>query len=100
MQQNQQNKMAVVPVGKLMWGMGLPMIVSMILQALYNVVDSICLFASGAVRLSCGLSVSPFRQRIESRMADVPDGGGSDLLPFNVVSETGTEKPDRKNISP
>lgn len=41
MQQIQQNKMAVVPVGKLMWGMGLPMIISMILQALYNVVDSI-----------------------------------------------------------
>lgn len=33
--------MAVEPLGKLFWKMGLPMIVSMVLQALYNVVDSI-----------------------------------------------------------
>lgn len=36
-----QNKMAVEPMKKLFWHMGLPMIVSMVLQALYNVVDSI-----------------------------------------------------------
>lgn len=33
-------KMADVPVGRLMLSMGLPMIVSMILQAVYNIVDS------------------------------------------------------------
>ena len=33
--------MATVPMKKLFWKMGLPMIVSMVLQALYNVVDSI-----------------------------------------------------------
>lgn len=32
--------MAVEPLKKLFWEMGLPMIVSMVLQALYNVVDS------------------------------------------------------------
>lgn len=36
-----QNKMAVEPLNKLFWQMGLPMMISMILQALYNVVDSI-----------------------------------------------------------
>lgn len=36
-----QNKMAVEPLKKLFWKMGLPMIISMVLQALYNVVDSI-----------------------------------------------------------
>lgn len=36
-----QNKMAVKPLRKLFWKMGLPMIVSMVLQAIYNVVDSI-----------------------------------------------------------
>ena len=41
MEQSQQNKMAVVPMKKLFWNMGLPMIISMVLQALYNVVDSI-----------------------------------------------------------
>ena len=34
------NKMAVMPVGKLMLKMGLPIIISMMLQALYNIVDS------------------------------------------------------------
>lgn len=41
MEQIKENKMAVAPVKRLFWKMGLPMIVSMVLQALYNVVDSI-----------------------------------------------------------
>ena len=36
-----QNKMATSPINKLFWKMRLPMIISMVLQALYNVVDSI-----------------------------------------------------------
>lgn len=41
MQQNQsQNPMAVEPVPKLMARIGLPIVLSMILQAAYNVVDS------------------------------------------------------------
>ena len=35
------NKMAATPMKKLFWKMGWPMIISMVLQALYNVVDSI-----------------------------------------------------------
>ncbi len=41
MKEEKQNKMAIAPMNKLFWKMGLPMIVSMVLQALYNVVDSI-----------------------------------------------------------
>lgn len=41
MEETKQNKMATVPLKKLFWKMGLPMMISMILQALYNVVDSI-----------------------------------------------------------
>ena len=41
MEENKKNKMADTPMKKLFWKMGLPMIVSMVLQALYNVVDSI-----------------------------------------------------------
>ena len=33
------NKMGIMPVNKLMLGMGAPMIVSMVLQAFYNIVD-------------------------------------------------------------
>lgn len=36
-----QNKMAIAPMNKLLLKMGLPMIVSMVLQALYNVIDSV-----------------------------------------------------------
>ncbi|MBS6446171.1 MAG: MATE family efflux transporter [Clostridiales bacterium] len=39
-EQLQQNKMAVTPISKLIWKMGLPMIVSMVLQAVYNIVDT------------------------------------------------------------
>ena len=42
------NKMATTPMKSLFWKMGLPMIVSMVLQALYNVVDSIFVTNMGA----------------------------------------------------
>ena len=35
------NKMGTMPVGKLLFNMALPMIISMLVQALYNIVDSI-----------------------------------------------------------
>lgn len=38
--QNNSNRMGVIPVNKLMISMGIPMILSMMLQALYNIVDS------------------------------------------------------------
>ncbi len=37
----QENKMGVMPVGKLLANMAIPMVISMLVQALYNVVDSI-----------------------------------------------------------
>lgn len=37
----QENKMGVMPVDKLLLNMSLPMMVSMLVQALYNIVDSI-----------------------------------------------------------
>ena len=41
MERKEQNKMATLRMDKLIWKMGLPMIISMVLQALYNVIDSI-----------------------------------------------------------
>ena len=41
MEETKKNKMEEVPIKNLFWKMGLPMIISMVLQALYNVVDSI-----------------------------------------------------------
>ncbi len=40
MENIKQNKMEVMPVGKLLLSMGIPMIISMVLQAVYNIVDS------------------------------------------------------------
>ena len=36
----EENKMGVMPVGKLLMSMSIPMMLSMLVQALYNVVDS------------------------------------------------------------
>lgn len=37
----QENKMGVMPVNKLLISMSLPMMISMLVQALYNIVDSV-----------------------------------------------------------
>ena len=39
-EQVQENKMGVMPVGKLLMNMSIPMMIAMLVQALYNVVDS------------------------------------------------------------
>ena len=46
-----ENKMGVMPIGKLLANMAIPMILSMLVQALYNVVDSIYIsrFSESAV---------------------------------------------------
>ena len=36
-----ENKMGVMPVGRLLMNMATPMIIAMMVQALYNVVDSV-----------------------------------------------------------
>ena len=41
--------MGVMPCGKLLAGMAIPMMISMLVQALYNVVDSI--FVASSVRM-------------------------------------------------
>ena len=41
MTQTRENKMGTMPVRKLIVSMSLPMMISMLVQALYNVVDSI-----------------------------------------------------------
>ena len=49
MKEERQNKMAITPMNKLILKMGLPMIVSMVLQALYNVIDSIFVANMGSI---------------------------------------------------
>ena len=40
MEKHQENKMGVMPVGRLLATMSVPIMISMLVQALYNVVDS------------------------------------------------------------
>ena len=41
MELKKENKMGIMPVGKLLYSMSIPMMISMMVQALYNIVDSI-----------------------------------------------------------
>ena len=59
MEEVKQNKMAIAPMKKLFWKMGLPMIISMVLQALYNVVDSIFVTNMGEKGATSKSSVNP-----------------------------------------
>ena len=43
-----ENKMGTMPVGRLVLNMSLPMMISMLVQALYNIVDSV--FVSMVIR--------------------------------------------------
>ncbi|MCD8371984.1 MAG: MATE family efflux transporter [Clostridia bacterium] len=43
-----ESKIAKVPMKKLIWQLGLPMIVSMVLQAVYNIVDTVFVVKSSA----------------------------------------------------
>ena len=57
MNEQKTNKMASTPMKKLFWKMGLPMIISMVLQALYNVVDSIFVTNMGEQGRTCKSSL-------------------------------------------
>ena len=39
---HQENKMGTMPVNRLLLSMSIPIMISMLVQALYNVVDSLC----------------------------------------------------------
>ena len=45
--QSKENKMGVMPVPKLLISMSLPMIISMLVQALYNIIDSLQKLSKG-----------------------------------------------------
>lgn len=61
-----ENKMGTMPVGKLVFNMSLPMMVSMLVQALYNIVDSIFvakLSENALTAVSLGLPASDTSDR-------------------------------------
>ena len=56
-----ENKMGTMPIGRLLFNMSLPMMVSMLVQALYNIVDSI--FVAKLSENALPQSLSPSRYR-------------------------------------
>ena len=53
-----ENKMASKPIKRLLWTMGLPMVFSMVLQALYNVVDTIFVINMGVDGIKANLALT------------------------------------------
>ena len=53
-----ENKMASRSIKSLIWSMGLPMIFSMVLQALYNVVDTVFVINMGEVGIKANLALT------------------------------------------
>jgi len=59
-----ENKMGTMPVGKLLFSMALPMIVSMMVQALYNIVDSMFVSRISEAALTAVSLVFPMQNLI------------------------------------
>lgn len=95
MQQIQKNKMAIMPPKLLLVKMGAPMIISMVLQALYNVVDSIFVTnmpATGALANEALTIAFP----VQIMMIAVGVGTGVGL---NAVLSKGLGEGDRERVN-
>ena len=88
-----ENKMGVMPVGKLLANMAIPMILSMLVQALYNVVDSIYISRySEAAVTALGLAFPV--QNVQIGFA-VGIGVGVNSLLSKSLGEGNRERADR-----
>ena len=88
--------MAVEPVKKLVWKMGLPMIVSMVLQALYNVVDSVFVAnMKGSGALANEALTIAFPVQIMIIAISVGTGVGLNALLSKYLGEKNKEKVDQ-----
>ncbi|MDE6618597.1 MAG: MATE family efflux transporter [Clostridiales bacterium] len=91
-----QNKMAVAPIGKLIWKMGLPMIVSMILQAVYNIVDTAFVINMGEDGVAGNLALTyAFPIQLLIIAIGVGTGVGINALLSKSLGENNKEKSDR-----
>ena len=93
MEETKKNKMADTPMKKLFWKMGLPMIVSMVLQALYNVVDSIFVANMGEMGALANQALTlAFPIQILIIAIGVGTGVGLNTLLSKSLGEKNTEK--------
>lgn len=93
MNDQKKNKMADEPMKKLFWKMGLPMIISMVLQALYNVVDSIFVTNMGEQGAIANQALTiAFPIQILIIAIGVGTGVGLNALLSKSLGEKNTEK--------
>lgn len=96
MEEVKENKMNSAPINKLFWKMGLPMIVSMVLQALYNVVDSIFVAnMEGVGELANQALTYAFPIQILIIAVGVGTGVGLNALLSKSLGERNSEKVNR-----
>ena len=96
MEEIKQNKMAVQPIKKLFWKMGLPMIISMVLQALYNVVDSVFVTNMGEKGIIANQALTiAYPIQILIIAIGVGTGVGLNALLSKSLGERDTEKANK-----
>ena len=87
-----ENKMGVMPIKKLVISMSLPMMISMLVQALYNIVDSIfvakvCEDALTAVSLSFAAQNMMIGVATGTGVGGAAAGGCAFKVPGNIVQD-------------
>ena len=88
----QENKMGIMPIPKLLISMSLPMIISMLVQALYNIVDSIFVAQLNEAALTAVSLVFP----IQNLMIAVASGTGVGINAL-LSRSLGEKKPEEAN---
>lgn len=87
-----ENKMGIMPIPKLLISMSLPMIISMLVQALYNIVDSIFVAQLNEAALTAVSLVFP----IQNLMIAVASGTGVGVNAL-LSRSLGEKKPEEAN---
>lgn len=87
-----ENKMGTAKISRLIWSMGLPMILSMVLQALYNVVDTMFVINMGADGALANLALSAaFPVQIMMIAIGVGSGVGINALLSKNLGESNSD---------
>ncbi len=87
-----ENKMGVMPVGKLLFSMSVPMMLSMLMQAFYNIVDSV--FVAQISETGNELAALTFAFPLQSLM--IAFGGGT-MLGMNTLISKSLGRKDRES---
>ena len=88
-----ENKMGTMPVGRLVLNMSLPMMISMLVQALYNIVDSVFVAMLSENALTAVSMAFPLQTLLIAVGAGT--GVGMNALLSKSLGEKNFEKADR-----